>query len=368
MSTSSTLRVSDRPGVFGGNFVFRISSFRIIKICIMSKEESTILKGIAILLMLFLHLFNKTTLPEMCHPMIYIGDTPLVHILTRATNPVDFFVILSGYGLAFLYQKETLNFRSQLRRLSKLYIHYWLILLVFVTIGSFIRPDSYPGDVWKIIGNVTSWSSNYNYEHWFLFPYAMLSLTAYPLFKLMDKLGNVWTLILFFLISLVSMYFTSRYIAANKLYDSVEAHILTYFGFLFSFAIGAVMFCVSQVHSLHIAKFKKHPWLPIILLILLVVIKCTWWHTAIHAVYVFLFIWFFLNIPLHSVVRRLLVAMGKHSMPMWLIHTFFCNYLFHDFIYGFQYPVIIYMVLLIISYMCSFPIIWCAKWIIGKVM
>ena len=94
MSTSSTLRVSDRPGVFGGNFVFRISSFRIIKICIMSKEESTILKGIAILLMLFLHLFNKATLPEMCHPMIYIGDTPLVHILTRATNPVDFFVIL----------------------------------------------------------------------------------------------------------------------------------------------------------------------------------------------------------------------------------------------------------------------------------
>ena len=38
---------------------------------------------------------------------------------------------------------------------------------------------------------------------------------------------------------------------------------------------------------------------------------------------------------------------------MWMIHCWLCYYLFHDFIYGFKYPVIIFTVLVIISVVCS---------------
>lgn len=38
------------------------------------------------------------------------------------------------------------------------------------------------------------------------------------------------------------------------------------------------------------------------------------------------------------------------SMNMWMIHSWFCYYLFHDFIYSFSYPVLIFLVTTLISY------------------
>ena len=347
---------------FGTWGIFRLwnSGFR-ANYCIMSKEESTILKGVAILLMLFLHLFNKTNLSEICQPLLFVGDQPLVHILSRAANPVAFFIILSGYGLRFVYDQGKLDMKSQGRRLLKLYIHYWLILFVFVSIGSYVHPETYPGDIWKIIGNLTSWNNTYNYETWFLFPYAVISLCAFPIFKLMDKIGNVRSLLLFFCISFACAYITSRYIAVYKLYDSMLAHIITPLGFLFGFGIGAVMCRISAVRPLRIKHLEGRGRLTILLLLLLVTFRCLFDTSAFHTIYVFFFILLFLHIPLHRIVKMFLVKMGEHSMPMWMIHTFFSNYIFREFIWGFQYPLVIYIVLLTISYACSIPIMKCAK-------
>lgn len=38
---------------------------------------------------------------------------------------------------------------------------------------------------------------------------------------------------------------------------------------------------------------------------------------------------------------------------MWMIHSWFCYYLFHDFIYSFSYPILIFMALIVISYHSS---------------
>lgn len=48
-------------------------------------------------------------------------------------------------------------------------------------------------------------------------------------------------------------------------------------------------------------------------------------------------------------------------MDMWLIHSWFCYYLFHNWIYGFKYPVIIFMVLLV----CSVASAMVVRWIIS---
>lgn len=44
----------------------------------MSKEESLIVKGVAILMMLYLHLFNQMTNVAICDNMIFIGNMPLI--------------------------------------------------------------------------------------------------------------------------------------------------------------------------------------------------------------------------------------------------------------------------------------------------
>ncbi len=43
----------------------------------MTKEQTTILKGVAILMMLFLHSFNGSNLSTVCEPLIFIGGTIL---------------------------------------------------------------------------------------------------------------------------------------------------------------------------------------------------------------------------------------------------------------------------------------------------
>ena len=65
--------------------------------------------------------------------------------------------------------------------------------------------------------------------------------------------------------------------------------------------------------------------------------------------------------------RRFLIAMGRHSMVMWLTHSYFCYHLFHDFIYGFRYPLVIYVILIAISYGVSLPISRLAQAVIRRV-
>lgn len=305
---------------------------------------------------------------RLLHSVAVRKRMPFVNILSRACGPVPFFIIVSGYGLQYLYSANRLNFASQCKRLLRLFIYYWLILLIFVTIGHFINPNRYPGSVWNILGNLTSYLNSYNAEHWFLFPYALLALTAKPIFKFIDKFGNVKSLLLFFAISFVSAYFISKYIAVNKDYDSVLAHVLTYTGMLFTFAVGSVMCRVSKTKSIKSNYLLSRPWLPIILLLSMIAVRCTFTTSAVDAFYVFTFIWLFLHIPLHHFARAFLTTMGKHSMPMWLTHSFFCYYLFHDFIYGFQYPIVIFIVLVGISYAISFPIMWISDHIYSRIV
>lgn len=322
----------------------------------MTKEESQIIKGVAIMLMLFLHLFSKENITELCQPLIYVNGKPLVYLLSRAASPVAFFIILSGYGHGYLYNARRISLSSQVKRLLKLYITYWVVLAIFVSIGSFIRPNVYPGGPWKIIENITGWNCTYNYETWFLFPYTLISLTAYPIFRVLDKVGSKITLIVSFFLSFTSSYITSRYIAVYHLYDTVLAHILTYLGFFFCFVLGAVFYRYSQRHEIKFSILKGKPLLTLLVMTILVFIRCLFTTGAFHSLYVFVFIILFLHIPLNSVVRAILTSIGKVSMPIWMVHSFFCYYLFKDFIYGFRYPLIIFIVLLLVSYVVSIPI------------
>ncbi|WP_368123507.1 acyltransferase family protein [Bacteroides sp. RTP21281st1_F3_RTP21281_210402] len=145
--------------------------------------------------MLYLHLFNQIGNVELCVTHLSVGNTPLVYLFTRCTNPVAFFLLLSGYGL---YASYKLGKRDSMRRIGKLYVHYWLTLLIFVPLGWWIRgSEVYPGSWKQILENVSGWYTGYNGEIWFLFPYMLLVLTSVQLFRWMDKVK----LIPFFLLA-----------------------------------------------------------------------------------------------------------------------------------------------------------------------
>lgn len=312
----------------------------------MTKQETQMMKGVAILLMLFLHLFNQLPNVELCHNLISIDGMPLAHILSRAANPVSFFLILGGYGL---YKVNERGDRRRWSRVLKLFIHYWIILLVFVTIGHFMFPAKYPGTVTTVISNVTAFHTTYNGEMWFLFPYVVLSLLAPWIIQLM-KPFRAWQIVGAALsIHLCTSFCISRY-GAQYLFSNLWIYNpLLVFHLLFAFSLGVV---AARGHffekaKAHFANYQYIKALQIGGVITLVTLNCVFKYNFFYS---FLIIALLMVAPLPKPVGAVLAALGKQSMNMWMIHSWFCYYLFHDFIYSFSYPLLIFAALIIISY------------------
>ena len=102
------------------------------------------MKGVAILMMLILHLFGKST--EGYVSLLYIGGEPIEYILRAAVNPVAFFLVLSGYGMHYVCSKGKKD-TNKWNRVWKIYLHWWVSLGLFSLIGCLLQDRSYYSDV-----------------------------------------------------------------------------------------------------------------------------------------------------------------------------------------------------------------------------
>ena len=175
-----------------------ITSFRLKNkpISIMTKNESLIIKGIAILLMLFLHLFSDINAVDLCDNSIYIFGMPFVYWLAPATHPVAFFLILSGYGMCYIYDKKGVD-KNRWSRVFKQYLHLWVILAVFTGIAFLLQGKNYYTNLLSVIGNYTAFIWTWNGVYWFLFPYICLSLLSPFIFKLIKGRNPILILVSF---------------------------------------------------------------------------------------------------------------------------------------------------------------------------
>lgn len=203
----------------------------------MTRTDTQLFKGVAILLMIFLHLFNQMGNVELCHNFIFIGNKPLVLILSRAASPVAFFLILGGYGM---YKVWLRGDRNRWSRLLKLAIHYWIILILFLSVGHFLFPDRYPGGIVSLISNFTAFHTTYNGEMWFLLPYIILSAISPWIFKLCLRYRWWQIVAVAFFIYLCTSFCISRY-GASFLYSHYAVYDpLLVFHLMFNFLVGAM--------------------------------------------------------------------------------------------------------------------------------
>lgn len=312
----------------------------------MSIRDTTILKGVAILFMLYVHLFGRLWNVDLCTTYLSLNDMPLVYLFCRCSSPVAFFLILSGYGLYISYSKRN---RNILKRILKLYIHYWISMIIFVGIGFWVVGYSiYPGSCLKILENITGWYTSYNGEIWFLFPYVLLAVTSSCIFHTMDKIR----IILFFLITgtiYFISYLTIHLFGAIYLYSHQFAYMpILYLSLLFPFVLGAILAKYDIVGKIKLGGMQS------LLLLLLLIISRMCIETGIfHVIYAAIFIVLFVHIKRAEWLDCFLYEMGRRSTSMWFVHSYFCYYLFHDFIYGFKYPLVIFLVLLLCSYISA---------------
>lgn len=315
----------------------------------MTKSESQIMKGVAILMMLFLHLFNRTENIECCTPLLYIGNTPLLVYLMRAVNPVPLYLLLSGYGLYVVNKKGDNN---RWTRLFRLLLTYWMITGFFVIVGCFVKSDIYPGSIIDIITNILTVRTSYNNECWFLFPFILLSLTSPLLFKACDRYNGYLVFSVGFALEFLCLYIISRY-GDKFLYNNLWVYKpFQYFQLMFPFVLGSLCAKYSSIMKPALLA-KLNGGGKFAIFILVVFVRCFLDLPFIHTIYSLALLICILNFSRSVLVDSFLSMFGKQSTYMWMIHTWFCYYLFHDYIYWFKYPLIIYIVLVVITFATS---------------
>lgn len=221
-----------------------------------------------------------------------------------------------------------------------------------MTIGHFIRPAAYPGSFFKILSNVTGYEATYNGEMWFLLPYVILSACSKPLFDFLKRF-KAWIVVCGTLvIHLATSFCISRY-GVLFFYSNYWAYDpLLVLHLLFNLCLGAMAARSNFFEKLkaYVANIRNIYILASVSMIILVSVSCVFKYNFFYA---FGIITCLLLIKMPGWLKTTLAKLGDQSMNMWMIHSWFCYYLFHNFIYSFEYPLVIFAVLTAISYACS---------------
>lgn len=165
-------------------------------------------KGVAILFMLLLHLFCTKSYEDLYIPLIFIGGIPLVYYLVLFGGCcVAIYCFCSGYGLFISYKNNKENyFKNNLMRIFKLYINFWIILLIFLVILGPImgQGESYPGTLKKFILTFTALDPAYNGAWWFFTTYIILALLSSIINKIVIKYNNIAIIAISFIFYVVA--------------------------------------------------------------------------------------------------------------------------------------------------------------------
>lgn len=249
----------------------------------------------------------------------------------------------------------------------KLYVHWWVVLAFFVGAGSLLYPSRYPGDIVRMLSNVTGWHTTYYAEAWFLLPYVLIGFSSPWLFRLLEHLGSIKTLLIAGLLNLATSYLISRYGSAF-LFDNMLLYLpVLYVSFLFSFYIGAVACKLSLCSAMpSVSPTKKHVLLLALFLCTLIVLRSVFPSAVWGPEYAALLIFLLVHVPQPRILERMLRFLGKHSMTMWLTHAWFCYYLFHDFTYSLRHPFLIFLFVVLASLLSAMLVERIAGWIYRK--
>lgn len=147
----------------------------------MTKRQSQIIQGIAILLMVYHHFFLN---PEQLSSWVSYGNIEIVrHFAWFGKICVGLFCFVSGYGLfhtlsrlshdqAVLFLKE--SYRDMLLRILQLYSKFWCVLVICKGLDVLFFGEQLKFR--EFLGNFTGIHVTYNGTWWFLLQYVEMLL------------------------------------------------------------------------------------------------------------------------------------------------------------------------------------------------
>ena len=220
----------------------------------LTKKQVSITKGVAILFMLLLHLFCTKDYQGLFTPLIIIKGVPLVYYLALFGDCcVAIYCFCSGYGLMCTCKNNPDEYNKRnAKRILKLYINFWIIILLFVVLLGYLTGNSatYPGNIKTFLLNVTAISVSYNGAWWFLTTYIILVVLSKFINKVVQKYNNILITLIVFVIYFIC--YVQRINVVITFENSVLNWAITQAALLgtslFPFVVGAI-FADKKIYS-----------------------------------------------------------------------------------------------------------------------
>lgn len=324
-----------------------------------SKNDSKMLKGAAVLSLLMLHLFcRKTNLPYT--PLLWVGEIPFVYYLGLFGDIcVAIFCFISGYA-HYCQSSTKAKTRERYLHLLRFFITFWIISGFFSILGLLMHIPTIPGNFGEFLLNCLTIKNSYNGAWWYANTYLLFVLLQ-PLSYRFVKKCPTWLVLAFGFV-----FYTVGYCIRIWGWGAVDEPVLSWsiahIGLLgtsyFPYIIG-MLFCKKQV----VSKLRralgscKHVYIGEAVIFACMIIM----HGIIQSLYVSVFtaivtVCLLCACPMPKRLYAVLGYLGNHSANIWLTHMFFYSKPFDGLVFTAKYPVPIFLFLLLLSLASSYAI------------
>jgi hypothetical protein len=329
-----------------------------------TREDTAILKGLAILMMLFHHLFTYDY--RLAEGVGYIslgsyyGSKYETILGAFCQLCVAMFLLLGGYGTWLSYEHAQNRREKWLHKIGTLYLGFWKVFIIFIPIAILLNdPAVVPVQPLAMLENLLALRLTYNEEWWFLTPYLLLSL-AFPLIYrwLGRKHAMPW---------LDAALIVALQVPIQKLLPQAMAEIpfgpqvagtllwQQFYAALY-WAGPFLLGCLAAKENWLARAWEKLgcTWARYLFsaaILLVVLYTRMFGGRTFDCVFSLLFI-LAAGAILRDIpgLRRFLAAFGQRSMTMWLVHSFYCYHFCQAFVYSPRWPLLIFALLAAMSY------------------
>lgn len=342
----------------------------------MTKRESNIAKGLGIIFMYFHHMFPKVeTINDRQLQLLFIDEQLFADICVALKICVSIFVFITAYGMcSSLKAKEakkegTIN-SYLIHRFISLFSGFWFVYILARVTGFLGRSateiygsmglERVGYVVLDFLGLARFFETPTFCSTWWYMSLAIILILIIPLMRLLyKKIGGV--------------FLVCGTLFLPSTFGMTEMNSLNIYYYLFTCVLGIVFAEAEYFEKIRqlVEDKKGRKWILNLLLIVIFVVALVWrvkihssWSylitNAIEAIVVCMLSTFLLNMK-RGGIGNVLELIGKHSMNMFLIHTFIYSYYLKDLIYGCKYPVLIVVVLMVITTLLSCTIEYIKK-------
>lgn len=322
-----------------------------------SKTQTDIIKGVAIIFMIVLHVFGGSGWYEPYYNIPMNSNLPLLRFMHSFQICVGIYVFMIGFGYSFSKDK---NLHYCIAHIKRLLSVFWTILILLALPVGYSYIKSSESFILNLFGieEVISWVS------WFVYLYIWAMIVMPLCGRLIDWKPYVMSILLIFscYLALTIIYFTVPNFNNDTLWHSIFVCI----GWTPTIILGYLSGRKNLFEKISVPNNPLVPILSLIMIGIVLYLKMIFQSIAIlnfdivYAPAIILCVLLIFSQIRNSHINNIFIELGKYSVYMWFVHALF----FTPSTRHFYQPIImisnnlwvIAIITIILSYLISIPL------------